>query len=62
MLLLKIQLCDLNSHILGGSNKLVKICHEDGKYGFSSPYQVNLKAKCEVCHRIDILFINDSSI
>merc|ERR1719219_585891 len=23
----------------GGSNKLVKICHEDGKYGFSSPYQ-----------------------
>ena len=24
----------------GGSNKLVKICHEDGKYGFSSPYQV----------------------
>lgn len=22
----------------GGSNKLVKICHEDGKYGFSSPY------------------------
>jgi len=23
----------------GGSNKLVKICHEDGKYGFSAPYQ-----------------------
>ena len=23
----------------GGSNKLVKICHEEGKYGFSSPYQ-----------------------
>jgi len=25
----------------GGSNKLVKICHEDGKYGFSAPYQFN---------------------
>lgn len=25
----------------GGSNKLVKICHEEGKYGFSSPYQFN---------------------
>ena len=23
----------------GGSNKLVKICHESGKYGFSPPYQ-----------------------
>jgi len=23
----------------GGSNKLVKICHEDGRYGFSAPYQ-----------------------
>jgi len=23
----------------GGSNKLVKICHEGGKYGFSPPYQ-----------------------
>jgi len=22
----------------GGSNKLVKICHQDGKYGFSSPF------------------------
>jgi len=25
----------------GGSNKLVKICHEEGMYGFSSPYQFN---------------------
>ena len=31
----------------GGSNKLVKICHEDGKYGFSSPYQV----MAGVCNR-----------
>ena len=23
----------------GGSNKLVKICHENGKYGFSAPFQ-----------------------
>merc|ERR1719166_789265 len=23
----------------GGSNKLVKICHEEGKYGFSAPFQ-----------------------
>ena len=23
----------------GGSNKLVKICHESGKYGFSAPFQ-----------------------
>jgi len=23
----------------GGSNKLVKICHEDGKFGFSAPHQ-----------------------
>ena len=23
----------------GGSNKLVKICHEDGCYGFSAPFQ-----------------------
>lgn len=25
----------------GGSNKLVKICHENGKYGFSQPFQFN---------------------
>lgn len=25
----------------GGSNKLVKICHENGKYGFSHPFQFN---------------------
>lgn len=25
----------------GGSNKLVKICHDEGKYGFSSPYHFN---------------------
>jgi len=25
----------------GGANKLVKICHENGKYGFSAPYHFN---------------------
>ena len=27
--------------VQGGSNKLVKICHEGGKYGFSHPFQFN---------------------
>ena len=35
----------------GGSNKLVKICHEDGKYGFSSPYQVtSMLLLCIICN------------
>lgn len=25
----------------GGTNKLIKICHRNGKYGFSEPYQFN---------------------
>jgi phosphoinositide-3-kinase regulatory subunit len=25
----------------GGANKLIKICHRNGKYGFSEPYNFN---------------------
>ena len=30
-----------NIVVQGGANKLVKICHENGKYGFSAPYHFN---------------------